>query len=248
MRSVAIAGVGLIGGSFARALRQAGFDGEILGVSSPATLAKAGAIVDRSATLDEAARCDLVFLSQPVSGIIETLKKLRTGATVTDVGSTKRAICAAAAHLPNFTGGHPMAGKEVSGVEHSDPDLFQGRPWIFTSEPPPLLRDWVTRIGARILVTTPEEHDRLVALASHLPQLLSNTLAEIAEPARSVGGPGLESMTRLAASPFELWKDILETNGDEILRALDAYRDLLGEKRAALAEGRLRELFPTRPA
>jgi len=243
VRSVAIVGVGLIGGSFAKALRAAGFAGPILGVSSPATLAKAGPIVDRPANLDEAACCDLVFLSRPISGILETLEELRTDSIVTDAGSTKRVVCAAAAHLPNFTGGHPMAGKEVSGVEHSDPNLFRDRPWLFTSEPPSPLREWVTRIGARIVVTTPEEHDRLVALASHLPQLLSNALAEIASPARHVSGPGLESMTRLSASPFEIWKDILDTNGDEILRALDLYRDRLGESRAALAEGRPRDLF-----
>ncbi len=237
MRSVAIVGVGLIGGSFARALRQAGFAGEIVGVSSPATIAKATGVVDRGVTLEEAASCDLVFLAQPIFGIIETLGRLQTTALVTDAGSTKRAICQAAAHLPNFLGGHPMAGKEVSGVENSDAELFRGRPWILTSTPPPEFREWLERIGARVMILGAEEHDHLVALSSHVPQLISNAIAKVSAPARAVAGPGLESMTRLSRSSFSLWRDIIATNRDEIGMALDDYIAAIQAQRDALRRG-----------
>lgn len=246
MNSVAIVGVGLIGGSFASAIRHAGFRGEILGVSSPSTIENAVSfhIIDRGVTLDEASRCDLVFLAQTISGIQETLTRLNTKSLVTDAGSTKRAICTAARHLPNFIGGHPMAGKEQRGVEHSDADLFQGRPWLLTSEPPEWFRAVLNGIGAHVMVTTPEEHDRLVALASHLPQIVSNALHAATAPARPFSGPGLESMTRLARSPFGVWQDILSTNRDEILTSLDGFLATLTAFRESLAAGEDRKLFP----
>lgn len=222
MQSVAIIGVGLIGGSFALALRKAGFHGEIAGVSSPATIAKATGVIDRGISLEEAAGYDLVFLAQPISQIIETLPKFAgSQALITDAGSTKRMICEAARNLSNFIGGHPMAGKEVRGVENSDAALFQGRPWLLTSEPPAWFRETLEKIGARIIVTTPEEHDRMIALASHMPQLVSCALAKVTEGVRSVGGPGLESMTRISRSSYDIWRDILATNADEAVAALD---------------------------
>jgi prephenate dehydrogenase len=225
--SVAIAGVGLIGGSFALALRKAGFTGDILGVSSPGTIARAIelGVVDRGATIEDAARCEWVFLAQPVSVILETLRHLpglvSPSAIVTDAGSTKRAIVAAASGLANFTGGHPMAGKESRGVEAADADLFHGRPWLMTSEPPAQLREWVESVGALITVMPPEDHDRLVALISHAPQLLSNAISGATEASRGFAGPGLESMTRLAGSSFDVWRDILGTNRDNTVAALD---------------------------
>ena len=135
MHSVGIVGVGLIGGSFGMALRKAGFGGAILGVSSARSVAEGierGAI-DCGATLEEAAEtCDLLFLAQPISGIIETLRKLdplvRPDALVTDAGSTKQTIVDEAKrslHRCAFLGGHPMAGKELRGVGAADADLFQ---------------------------------------------------------------------------------------------------------------------------
>ena len=133
MKTVAIAGVGLIGGSFALALRKAGFKGRIVGVSSAATIDKAFAlgVIDEALPLAEAAAdADLVYLSQPISRIIETLGVLDTDALVTDAGSTKAVICETARKLKRgrFVGGHPMAGKESRGVEQADADLFRGRP------------------------------------------------------------------------------------------------------------------------
>lgn len=246
MRTVGIVGVGLIGGSFGLALRKAGFTGEILGVSSDRSIAEAcgcGAI-DRGVTLAEAgAACDLLFLSQPIYGIIETLKKLdplvRPDALVTDAGSTKKLIGDAAhEHLRRcrFVGGHPMAGKELRGAAAADPDLFRGRTWVLTEAIEHPFREWVGKIGAREIILDPAEHDRLVAWSSHLPQLTSTALASVlsekARDASKVAGPGLIDSTRLAMSSYDLWKDILETNAVEISAALDAYIAKLQEIRS----------------
>jgi prephenate dehydrogenase len=242
IEAAGIVGVGLIGGSFGLALRKAGFEGPILGISSPRSIERAvgrGAI-DRGATLEEAAAvCDLLFLSQPISGILETLRKLdplvRTDALVTDAGSTKQAIADEAQRSLRrcaFLGGHPMAGKELRGVAAADADLFRGRPWVFTSEPLTSgldhpFRKWVAAFGAREIVLDPVRHDRLVAFSSHLPQLASTALASLlgdrAPEAATVAGPGLLDSTRLAMSSFNLWRDILETNKAEVSAALDAY-------------------------
>jgi prephenate dehydrogenase len=241
MKSAAIVGVGLIGGSFGLALRKAGFEGPILGVSSARSIEQAverGAI-DRGVSLEEAAGvCDLLFLSQPISGILETLRKLdplvKPGALVTDAGSTKQAIVDEARRSLRrcpFLGGHPMAGKELRGAAAADPDLFRGRPWVFTSDLDHPIRKWVAAFGAREIVLDPARHDRLVAWSSHLPQLASTALASLigdrAPEAAAVAGPGLLDTTRLALSSYDLWRDILETNAAEVSSALDAYIEKL---------------------
>ena len=237
MRNVAIVGVGLIGASFGLALRQAGFTGAITGVSSPRSIeaaTKRGAI-DSGAPLDQAAaEAALNFLSQPISGILETLKHLdplvKPDALVTDAGSTKAAICeTAAAHLrrARFVGGHPMAGKEQRGADAAAADLFRGRPWILTSPAATEFRGRLEKIGAQIQILDAATHDRLVAWSSHLPQLASTALAAAIlnqQPeATAVAGPGLMDMTRLALSSYDLWRDILDTNQTEVAAALDAY-------------------------
>jgi prephenate dehydrogenase len=241
MKSVGIIGVGLIGGSFGLALRKAGFDGGILGVSSARSIEQAVArrAIDRGVTLEEAAGvCDLLFLSQPISGILETLRKLgplvREDALVTDAGSTKQAIVDEAKRSLRrcaFLGGHPMAGKELRGVAAADADLFRGRPWVLTSDIDHPFRKWVAAFGAREIVLDPAEHDRLVAWSSHLPQLASTALASVigeqTPEAATVAGPGLLDATRLAMSSFDLWRDILATNNSEISAALDAYIEKL---------------------
>ncbi len=260
MEVVAIVGVGLIGGSFALALRKAGFPGRILGVSSPATVAEAlrRGVIDEPVSLEEAARrSDLIYLSQPIRRILETLARLegaiRPESLVTDAGSTKAEICRAAVrHLKGarFLGGHPMAGKESRGVEEAEPDLFRDRTYVLTPAAPEDLDwpqaleflDWIRRIGARPVVLDAEEHDRLVAFTSHLPQLASTALAAMLEaqeqPERleEVAGPGLRDMTRLARSPFEIWQDILETNSEAVREALEAYMRELEAIRASLGD------------
>jgi len=241
MRTVAIVGVGLIGGSFGLAMRKAGFQGGILGVSSERSIAQAverGAI-DKGVTLEEAgAKADLIFLSQPILGIVETIGKLnafvRRDALVTDAGSTKQIIVDEARRSLtrcDFLGGHPMAGKELRGAAAADADLFRDRTWVLTEDlDHPVAREfrkWLALLGARELMLDPATHDRLVAWASHLPQLASTALASAlqdrAPDAATVAGPGLLDMTRLAMSSWDLWSDILNTNQPAVAEALDAY-------------------------
>lgn len=253
MRTVAIVGVGLIGGSFGLALRQAGFPGEILGVSSPRSIGQArerGAI-DRGVTLAEAAAsADLIFLSQPIFGILQSIRELgplvRRDTLVTDAGSTKQAIVEAAAqHLTGctFLGGHPMAGKELRGAAAADGELFRGRPWILTGEPDHpvarVFRKWLALFGAQEIILDAARHDRMVAWSSHLPQLLSTALGAVLQDdcpdAARVAGPGLTDMTRLALSSYELWDDILQTNVQSITIAMDAYISRLQQLRQDFA-------------
>jgi prephenate dehydrogenase len=239
MQTVVIAGVGLIGGSFALALRKAGFEGRILGVSSERTLREALSlgIIDEGLPAAEALpRADLVFLSQPICRILEMLGEidpwLKQGCLVTDAGSTKTAIMSQASkhiHRGLFLGGHPLAGKETRGAAAAEADLFRGRTWVLTPAHPgdiqaaPALefRGWVEKTGAVPVVMEAAEHDRIVALTSHLPQLLSTALAAMA-PETSLAGPALLDLTRLALSPYEVWRDIFATNAVNIGHALEA--------------------------
>ena len=245
MNTVAIVGVGLIGGSFALALRKAGFNGKIIGVSSPATIEKALArgVIDEALPLAEAANAaDLVYLSQPISRILATLDALETDALVTDAGSTKAAICERARRLKRFVGGHPMAGKESRGVEQADADLFRGRPYVLTSREPEL-EHWIERIGARLVFLDPVEHDRQVAFVSHLPQLLSTALASMLAGKENIAGPAAADLTRLALSPYDIWRDIFATNAEPIDAALAAFSARLGELRAQLRGPEMERVF-----
>ena len=248
MNTVAVVGVGLIGGSFALAIRKAGFQGRIIGVSSQPTIEKAlarGVIDDAMPLAEAAAAADLIYLSQPISGILATLDALDTSALVTDAGSTKAVICERARRLKRFVGGHPMAGKESRGVEEADTDLFRGRPYVLTAREPELER-WIERIGARLVILEPVEHDRLVALVSHLPQLLSTALASAigSEPAAArVAGPAAADLTRLAFSPYDIWRDIFATNAEPIDAALSAFIARLEQLRIELRTSELEALF-----
>ncbi len=267
METVTIVGAGLIGGSFGLALRKAGFTGRINGVSSAAALDAAvrrGA-VDRGLPLEQGvAEADLVFLSQPIGRILDTLRHIggwvRPGALVTDAGSTKTEIVDLASQSirrGQFLGGHPMAGKEKRGAAEAEADLFCGRPWVLTPDDPaeletPAAREftgWVKRIGAVPVVLDAETHDCAVAAVSHLPQLaataLAATLAEqagAADPLR-IAGPGLADMTRLALSSYELWRDILATNTENIDRMLGAYIQKLEHLRENLRTRQMQEEF-----
>jgi prephenate dehydrogenase len=267
MKTVVIVGVGLIGGSFALALRKAGFGGRIIGVSSPKTVeaARKRGAIDEAATLEKAVPpADLVYLAQPISRIVSTIEDieplLREGALVTDVGSTKAEIVAQAGRFirkAQFLGGHPMAGKEKRGVEEADPDLFAGRTYVLTPEGPRDLEtpaaadfvEWIRRIGGVPVVLDPAEHDRVVSLTSHLPQLASTALgATLArrldiEKYGKIAGPGLMDTTRLAMSSHEIWGDILATNSGEVERALDAYISELRDIRAFLVDHRMEREF-----
>jgi prephenate dehydrogenase len=267
MKQVAIVGTGLIGASFGLALRHAGFDGSILGVSSPRAIADALAAgaIDRGAPLAEAvAGADLVFLSQAIGRILDTIRHLdpllQPGALVTDAGSTKCAIVDLARQSitrAQFLGGHPMAGKEKRGAAAADGELFRGRTWVFTPDEQaeletPAARDftaWLRRFGARLVTLDCDQHDRLVAMTSHVPQLASTALAALlaeqlpAGAKLEVAGPGLLDMTRLALSSYDLWRDILATNTEHIETALSFYIQKLEHLRENLRTRQLQEEF-----
>jgi len=267
MKSVAIVGTGLIGASFGLALREAGFSGPVWGVSSPGAVkeALAAGAIDRAASLAEAAaECDLLFLAQPIGRILDTIRHLnplvRPEALVTDAGSTKCEIADLGLQQITrcrFLGGHPMAGKERRGAGAASADLFRGATWVLTPEDladldAPQVRDfvhWLHKLGARPVCMGPEEHDRVVALTSHLGQLASTALAAtVAENLRpperlEVAGPGLVDMTRLALSAYDLWRDILATNSEPIDRALGAYIQKLEHLRENLRTRQLQVEF-----
>lgn len=247
---VTIVGVGLIGGSFALALRRAGLAGTITGWDTPEVLerARSRGIIDsreESFESDAACRADLIYLASPVCAIADFLRTrsslIRPDALVTDAGSTKREICRAAREGlrigASFVGGHPMAGSHRSGVEFANPDLFQNAPYaIITSanrmgqceltSPVERVVQIVNLIGARPVLVTAEEHDYLTARISHAVQMISTSLAAAAERSNDRGrrealaGNGFSDMIRLAQSDWSIWEDICRTNPDEIATAL----------------------------
>ncbi len=271
--SITIVGVGLIGGSLALALRRAGYRGTILGVSRPASLEAA----QRLGAIDEgfpyeriteaASRSGLVVLSGPILTILEHLRilgaaagKLQPGTVISDVGSTKNEIIkTATAVLPQevlFIGGHPLAGSEQRGVAASDPFLFQNAYYVLTPAPavPPAevdrLADFISTTGARVVVLPADQHDRVAAAISHLPQILAvnlvNFLGDLGAQ-REVGihlaAGGFRDMTRIASSSFAVWKDILSTNRREVLDALDKFVERLRQETAGLDESTLETSF-----
>jgi prephenate dehydrogenase len=233
---VAIAGLGLIGGSLAKALRGSGY--RVIGVDT-AERARAArtAVSETAASVSDAChRADVLVLAAPPAANLRLLREAaRSGAdrlVITDVGGAKRAICAEAKRLRlrGFVGGHPMAGRERSGFAASSPDLFRGCAWILTPGRPadPATRT-VARLaraaGARPVVLTPAVHDRVVAYLSHVPQIVSWAIAgaarrdPVARRHLGLAGPGFASMTRLARSPRGLWRQVLGQNAREVARA-----------------------------
>jgi len=265
METVAIFGVGLIGGSFALALRKAGYSGRILGVGPPEIIARAlelKAIDEGAAACDAAASADLIYLAEPILRIVEMLPQLnewvRPETLITDAGSTKQVIverAGATLSRCQFLGGHPLAGSERRGVESAQAELFEQRPYVLT----PLaesemktpaaseLYQWIQRIGAYPIVLNAQRHDQVVAYTSHLPQLASTALASMldhrTEAVFGIFGPGLVDSTRLALSSYDVWGDILATNSAAIHDALRSYIVKLEEFSLSLEPARMREQF-----
>jgi prephenate dehydrogenase len=262
---VAIVGLGLIGGSIALGVRERWPSVLLVGVDKPAVLAHAlgdGAIDRGVATVREIGAADLVILAAPVRQNIALLGELTdtlldtAGSSpglpiVTDVGGTKRDIVAAAKSRPDrtsFVGGHPIGGAERGGFGFARPDLFRGRPWIFTPESDVdtvsmnRLSQFVGGLGARPHIMAADEHDRLMAVLSHLPQLAASALMQVvgaAIPANSLrlAGRGLVDTTRLASSPASVWRDICGNNADAIGPAIDALIATLSRMRHDLERG-----------
>jgi len=270
--SIAIVGLGLIGGSIALGVRERWPSSRVVGVDTAAVVAHAlgsGAIdraVDSVAALPQAS---LVILAAPVKQNITLLQQLARQndavgrqIIVTDVGGTKRDIVKAARDLPpstTFVGGHPLGGGERGGFAFARPDLFAGRPWIFTpdgdgsSNAVERLSRLVGGLGARPLIVSAEEHDRLMAFLSHLPQLTASALMDAVGSAAGndglrMAGRGLVDTTRLASSPADVWRDICVTNADAIGDALDCLIQRLTQMRADLQRGEAIEAIFTAAA
>ncbi len=242
--SVAIVGLGLIGGSLARAL--AGTGVRVLGVDRPGVCraARQARAIAAAASLEAAAsEADVLVLAASPRTNLKLLGRLARIApealVITDVSSVKVPIVREAARLKlrRFVGGHPMAGGERSGFAASSAGLFRRRPWILTAGAEPratrTLRALIRRIGARPVELAAAEHDRLVALVSHVPQIVSWALFQTAAADRvakshlDLAGPGFLDMTRLARSPRGLWREILTSNEAEVRRGLAALRRAL---------------------
>lgn len=255
---VAIVGLGLIGGSLALAVRQTWPSGLVIGVDDKTVLERAMVRHAIDVASDDPvvmAEADLVVLAAPVRDNLAILADLEQhvpgAAIVTDVGSAKRGIVDAARALPSrltFIGGHPLGGAPRGGIEHARPDLFRGRPWLFTpaddrhGDVLERLQQFVAGFGAIPKILTASAHDRLMAFLSHLPQLTASVVMhvvgdEIGADGLALSGRGLADTTRLAASPSDIWRDICATNADEIRVALEALIQELQAIRDGLADG-----------
>ncbi len=253
--NVVVVGFGLLGGSFALALAQVDPGAEVTAVDLPAVLDRPAAQRAAARHIDAArygevagaaARADLVVVATPVSAIIRLVPELlATARVVTDCGSTKRAIARAAGASPRrarFVPGHPMAGAPEGGIDLARADLFQGRRWILCPENVDpdafeLVESLVPRLGAVPVRLSADEHDRAVALTSHVTQLVASALAGVAleSGAESAVGPAFERTTHAAGGPERMWEDILATNADTVAAGLSEITAELDRVRAGLA-------------
>ena len=255
---VGIVGLGLIGGSIALGARQTWPAALVIGVDRKDVLERAMLLHAIDVAADDPivlAEADLVILAAPIQQNLEILQELPDNvsgaAVITDTGSTKRAIVEAAGALPDrltFIGGHPLGGAARAGIEHARADLFAGRPWLFTParghdvQALEKLKAFVTGLGSIPRTLSPEEHDRLLAFISHLPQLTVSALMHVVGQAAGVdglglSGRGLQDTTRLASSPAGIWKEVCATNADEVGSSLDALIAVLQQLRADVKTG-----------
>jgi prephenate dehydrogenase len=272
-------GCGLMGGSFALALKRAGLVKRVVGYSkSPSTTERArlmGVIdVEAPSALLAVSGADIVLLAVPVAATEATLKAVKHLVTkdmlIMDVGSTKHETVDAARrvlreHIGSFVPCHPIAGKEVSGVENADPDLYTGRQVILTpidrtdsAKMQNAVKVWEA-LGCTVLKMTPEAHDAAFAAVSHLPHLIAFALINgiagqnLGKEYLSVAGPGFRDFTRIAASEPKMWRDILLANRHELLaqakvfqRALEAMELIIESGNAEALEDLIGQASQTR--
>lgn len=272
IQQITIVGTGLIGGSLSLALRQHGFKGTIVGCDKSEVLQLAmqrGAIDRAEADLERAVvGSEVVVLSTPVGCILSQFEAiaptLPPTTLITDTGSTKQKFVERARMIfgaeagKRVLPGHPMAGKEFGGIEHADADLFQGAVWLITpivadQRYTALQEDFTTllgAIGARIVVLDPERHDLLCAWISHLPQMISTALASVLheelgddETVAQIGGRALREMTRIAHSPYSMWRDIALTNSENLEDVILRFEQQMTHLRENLRGPGLREMF-----
>ena len=256
---LAVVGTGLIGGSFAAALRRVGQVGRVLGVGrTPASLQRARelGLIDEIVDLGQAAdRADLILLATPIGAMAPILQELapmlRPVTLITDAGSTKADVARLAQDILGdrclqFIPGHPIAGSEMTGPEAADPMLYHGRKVVLTpfEETPGVLQHHLIRVweacGARISLMTPEAHDRALASVSHVPHFLASAYmaqvirADDADTRLNLAGTGFRDFTRIAAGSAEVWRDIFLSNRTAVLRELDDFEQVLQQLRATL--------------
>lgn len=253
-QNVVVMGLGLIGGSFALELRKQKLAAKVIGVSRSLTNRQEAL---RRKAVDEAypqiapfiKEADLILLATPVESIRTILKQIKPFLSketlITDVGSSKQKIVQEAKRLGihQFVGGHPIAGTEKSGMKAAELNLFQKRKWILTpsKKHPALgrLKLLLKKIGAEVLKMKADEHDKILAAVSHLPNLLAYSLAAVVgEKDRKqkikLAALSLKEMTRVASSPPEMWRDICLSNATEISKTLAAMQKNLGELKKAV--------------
>jgi prephenate dehydrogenase len=273
---IAILGTGLLGTSSGLALRATGFRGSITGWNrseegGQAALAMGAVDALSFDPLQAARESQMVLLAVPIYATLDWMEQLSpvlgSEHLVTDVGSTKAQITAAAGRLFNtperaaFLPGHPMAGKERGGAALGDADLFRGAVWLFTDDPSwrrspasaALVKDWrelVEAMGSKTLDLDAARHDELVGWVSHLPQFVATALSALLEEEvgdapelKDVGGRALREMTRLGASPYSMWRDIAYTNTEAVQAALHALEQRLAHLRENLRTPELRDEF-----
>jgi prephenate dehydrogenase len=271
-KQVTIIGTGLIGGSLGLALKKRRLAGRVVGCDRASALERAqdrGAIDSGTINPADAVRgSDLVVLATPVLAILDHVERLGPSLSartlVTDVGSTKAEVVKRAAKAfgksatQRFLAGHPMAGKEQAGVDFADADLFEGAAWLFTplprqnvhAGPSAEFLQCVEKLGAKVALLDPSDHDRFCAWISHLPQMISTALAatlvdEFGEdaPLLDIGGRTLRELTRISGSPYSMWRDIAITNRDNLSRALLMLEQRLAHIRENLTTKQLAEEF-----
>ncbi len=271
-KQITIIGTGLIGGSLGLALKAAGFSGKIIGCDREATVDRARAMraidLGTEDPLEAIQGSDLIILATPVGAIIDLIERIgplaSPDALITDVGSTKKEIIDRARAVfgdrapQRFLAGHPMAGKEHGGLENAEARLFVNAVWLLVPQPGQDLekgkirdyRDLLEKAGARVMKMEAERHDRLCAWISHLPQMISTALAaalvdEFGETPdlHAIGGRALREMTRIAGSPYSMWRDIAYTNSANIEYALHKLEQRLAHIRENLRSPELRKEF-----
>ena len=262
-RKITIIGVGLIGGSIARAVKKHRLAREVIGFSqrhSTLTTALKAKIIDQGYhdVKKAVANADLVILATPVSIITGMLSiigpHLKRNCIITDVGSTKVSIVNAAdEHLPNpslFVGSHPLAGSEKKGVQYSDSELFKDTLCIMTPKKgtnrgarEKVKRLW-SKIGARVKMLSPEEHDRILGYISHFPHIWAYALMEtIPSDCLDYAASGLKDTTRIASSTPQVWNDICLGNAKNIVAAIDEIVGNLATLRSAIKSGDSKSLI-----
>jgi prephenate dehydrogenase len=271
-RQITIIGTGLIGGSLGLALKAAGFRGKIVGCDRGAVLDRARAMraIDLGSEdpVEAIAGSDLIVLATPVGGIIDLIERIgplaSPEALITDVGSTKKEIIERARAVfgdrapQRFLAGHPMAGKEHSGLEHAESKLFLNAVWLLCPQPKQDFErgkikdycDLLEQTGVRILKMDAERHDVMCAWVSHLPQMIATGLAATLveelggnPDLHAIGGRALREMTRISSSPYSMWRDIAHTNTANIEHALAKLEQRLAHIRENLRTPALREEF-----